>query len=58
VRALRGVSRDSAIGHLYCLDVQMALIVLVSAVVATVLTGMYPALRAVRAQPAWQLKVQ
>lgn len=49
---------DSAMGHLYSLDVQMALIVLVWAVAATVLTGVYPAWRAVRTQPAWQLKTQ
>jgi putative ABC transport system permease protein len=58
VRALRGVARDSAMGHLYSLDATMALIVLVLAVAATVLTGVYPALRAVRMQPAWQLKIQ
>jgi putative ABC transport system permease protein len=59
VRALRGVdSQNSATGHLYSIDAQMALIIVVVAVVATVLTGLYPALRAVRTQPAWQLKVQ
>jgi putative ABC transport system permease protein len=58
VRSLRGVAADSAMGQLYSLDVQMALIVLVLAVAATVLTGVYPAWRAVRIQPAWQLKTQ
>jgi len=58
VRTLRGVAQDSAFGHLYSLDAQMALIVMVLAVAATVLTGVYPALRAVRMQPAWQLKIQ
>jgi putative ABC transport system permease protein len=58
VRSLRGVAQDSAFGHLYRLDAQMALIVLALAVAATVLTGVYPALRAVRMQPAWQLKIQ
>jgi len=52
------VAQDSAFGHLYRLDAQMALIVLALAVAATVLTGVYPALRAVRMQPAWQLKIQ
>jgi putative ABC transport system permease protein len=57
IRALRGVAEDSAMGHLYSLDAQMALIVLVLAVAATLLTGVYPALRAVGIQPAWQLKI-
>ena len=58
VRSLRGVTVDSAMGHLYSLDMQMVLIVLVWAVAATVLTGVYPAWRSVRTQPAWQLKAQ
>ncbi|HEY4340154.1 MAG TPA: ABC transporter permease [Steroidobacteraceae bacterium] len=58
IRVLRGVARDSAAGHLYSLDAQMALIVLVLAVMATMISGIYPALRAVRTQPAWQLKIQ
>jgi putative ABC transport system permease protein len=58
IRALRGVTQDSATGHLYSLDTQMSLIVVALAVAATVLTGLYPALRAVRTPPAWQLKIQ
>jgi putative ABC transport system permease protein len=59
VRALRNVSSpDSATGHLYCLDARMILIILAGAISTTVLTGLYPTLRAVRVQPAWQLKVQ
>jgi putative ABC transport system permease protein len=58
VRYLRAVAVDSAMGRLYSLDGQMAMIVLALAVVATVLAGAYPAWRAVRIQPAWQLKTQ
>ena len=59
MRRLRGVADvDSAVGHLYSIDTRMALIILTVAVVSTLLTGLYPTLRAVRTQPAWQLKIQ
>ena len=59
VRALRGIApQDTAMRHLYAMDPQMILIVLATAVAATVFTGLYPALRAVRTQAAWQIKTQ
>jgi putative ABC transport system permease protein len=58
LRALRGVSAHSVTGRLTSLHPQMALITLVVALIATVGAGLYPALRASRVQPGWQLKSQ
>jgi putative ABC transport system permease protein len=59
LRELRGiVSRDSAAGHLISLNMQMVLITLAVAIVATVCSGLYPALRASRIHPGWQLQAQ
>ncbi len=59
LRSLRGIANeDSAAGHLISLNAEMALIAFVVAVIATICSGLYPALRASRVQPAWQLKVQ
>jgi putative ABC transport system permease protein len=58
LRALRGVSAHSVTGRLTSLNPEMVLITLVVALIATVGAGLYPALRASRVQPGWQLKSQ
>lgn len=59
LRVLDGVAhRDSAVGHLISLNVEMVLITFAAAVVTTICSGLYPALRASGVQPGWQLKVQ
>jgi putative ABC transport system permease protein len=59
LRDLRGItSQDSAAGHLASLSVEIVLITLGVAILATICSGLYPALRASRVQPAWQLKAQ
>src|SRR5665213_3057542 len=59
LRALRDVTdTDIAAAHLYTLDSAMVVITVLVAVVTTVCSGIYPALRASRIQPAWQLKSQ
>lgn len=57
LRALRNLSSaDSAMGHLYCENLQMVLITLAVAVLATGCSGLYPSLRASRVQPGRQIK--
>jgi putative ABC transport system permease protein len=57
LRALLAVrSQDSATGHLVTLNAEMVLIAVGVSIVATVCSGLYPALRASRVMPAWQLK--
>jgi putative ABC transport system permease protein len=59
LRTLRGVTpQASAAARLYSLDWSMVLITMLAAVAATVACAVYPALRASRVQPAWQLKAQ
>ncbi len=59
MRALQGVaSRASAAGHLVSLNVEMVLITLAAAIITTICSGLYPALRASRVHPGWQLKAQ
>lgn len=59
LRELQGVaSRDSAAGHLISLNLEMVLITFAAAVITTICSGLYPALRASRVQPGWQLKAQ
>jgi putative ABC transport system permease protein len=59
LRLLRGVTgQGSAAIRLYTLDWSMVLITLLAAMAATVACALYPALRASRVQPAWQLKAQ
>jgi putative ABC transport system permease protein len=59
LRLLRGeVGQAGATVRLYSLDWSMVGITLVAAVAATVGCALYPALRASRIQPAWQLKAQ
>jgi putative ABC transport system permease protein len=59
LRSMRGIaSQDSAVGHLVSLNTEMVVITFVAAVLTTVCSGLYPALRASRVQPGWQLKVQ
>jgi putative ABC transport system permease protein len=59
LRLLRGVAGQSgAAVRLYSLDWSMVVITLLAAVAATVACAVYPALRATRVQPAWQLKAQ
>jgi putative ABC transport system permease protein len=59
LRGLRGItSADSARGHLASLNVEIVLITFGIAILATICSGLYPALRASRVQPAWQLKAQ
>ncbi len=59
MRALQGVaSRASAAGHLVSLNVEMVVITLAAAIITTICSGLYPALRASRVHPGWQLKVQ
>jgi putative ABC transport system permease protein len=59
LRGLRGISSaDSTAGHLASLSVEIVLITFGVAILATICSGLYPALRASRVQPAWQLKAQ
>jgi putative ABC transport system permease protein len=59
LRDLRGVvSQNSAAGHLISLNLEMVVITFAVAIVATVCSGLYPAVRASRVQPGWQLKAQ
>ena len=59
LRVLRGVAGQAgATVRLYSLDWGMVMITLLAAIAATVACALYPALRASRAQPAWQLKAQ
>jgi putative ABC transport system permease protein len=59
LRSLRGiVSQDSTVGHLASLNSEMVLITFGVAILATICSGLYPALRASRVQPGWQLKAQ
>jgi putative ABC transport system permease protein len=59
LRRLRGIaSADSAYGHLLSLNVEMVLITIVVATVTTICCSLYPAFRASRVQPGWQLKAQ
>jgi putative ABC transport system permease protein len=59
LRNLQGIaSRDSALGHLISLNVEMVLITFAAAVITTICSGLYPALRASRVEPGWQLKAQ
>jgi putative ABC transport system permease protein len=59
LRWLRGIpSPDSAYGHLLSLNVEMVLITFVVAAVTTICCSLYPAFRASRVEPGWQLKAQ
>ncbi|HTC54150.1 MAG TPA: ABC transporter permease [Steroidobacteraceae bacterium] len=59
VRALRGIEpADTARVHLASLDMQMVAITFAVAIITTVCSGLYPAWRASRVQPGWQLKAQ
>ncbi len=59
LRSLRGIpSSDSAYGHLLSLNLEMVLITIGIATIATICCGLYPAFRASRVQPGWQLKAQ
>jgi putative ABC transport system permease protein len=59
VRAVRDVaSSDSALRHLISLNIEMVVITLATAIIATTCSGLYPALRASRVQPARLLKAQ
>ncbi|HTB68715.1 MAG TPA: ABC transporter permease [Steroidobacteraceae bacterium] len=59
LRGLQGVtSQDSVAGKLVSLNGEMVLITLAVAIVATICSGLYPAWRASRVQPGWQLKAQ
>jgi putative ABC transport system permease protein len=59
LRWLRGVTdADSAYGRLLSLNVEMVLITFVVATVTTICCSLYPAFRASRVQPGWQLKAQ
>ena len=59
VRSLRGISlQDVAARHLVSLNMEIVLITFALATMATVCSGLYPALRASRVQPGWQLKSQ
>ena len=59
LRSLRGVpSSDSAYGRLLSLNLEMVLITFSVAIIATICCGLYPAFRASRVQPGWQLKAQ
>jgi putative ABC transport system permease protein len=59
LRSLQGVAtQESVAGKLISLNGKMAVITLVVAIVATVCSGLYPAWRASRVQPGWQLKAQ
>ena len=59
LRSLRGISsQDSAAGRLVSLNMEMVLITFAVAIISTVCCGLYPAWRASRVQPGWQLKAQ
>jgi len=59
LRGLRGVtSLDSAAGHLISLNMEMVVITFAAAILSTICSGLYPAWRASRVQPGWQLKAQ
>jgi putative ABC transport system permease protein len=59
LRDLRGItSQDSTAGHLASLNIEIVLFTFGVAILATICSGLYPALRASRVQPAWQLKAQ
>ncbi len=59
LRLLRGLSPQAgATVRLYSLDWSMVAITMLAAVAATIACAVYPALRASRVQPAWQLKAQ
>jgi putative ABC transport system permease protein len=49
---------DDPLGRLTHLDSSMVLLTLILAIVATIGSGLYPAWRASRVQPAWHLKAQ
>jgi putative ABC transport system permease protein len=59
LRGLRGVSsQDNVAGQLLSLNTEMVLITFAVAILATIGSGLYPAWRASRVQPGWQLKAQ
>ncbi len=59
LRALRGVSsQDSVAGNLTSLNMEMVLITFAVAIGATICSSLYPAWRASRVHPGWQLKAQ
>ncbi len=59
LRQLRGVpSVHSAYGHLLALNLEMVLITFAVALLTTISCSLYPAFRASRVQPGWQLKAQ
>lgn len=59
LRHLRGIpSAGSAYGQLLALNVEMVLITFAVATITTIGCGLYPAWRASRVQPGWQLKAQ
>jgi len=59
LRSLRGVaSTDSAAGQVTSLNMEMVAITFAVAIVTTICSGLYPAWRASRVQPGWQLKAQ
>jgi putative ABC transport system permease protein len=59
LRDLRGIThQDSTAGHLASLNIEIVLITFGVSILATICSGLYPALRASRVQPAWQLKAQ
>ncbi|HEY1900685.1 MAG TPA: ABC transporter permease [Steroidobacteraceae bacterium] len=59
LRSLRGISSpDSTAGQLVSLNLEMVLITFAVAIISTIGCGLYPAWRASRVQPGWQLKAQ
>ncbi len=59
LRRLRGIpSADSAYGHLLALNWEMVCITFAVALVTTICCSLYPAYRASRVPPGWQLKAQ
>jgi putative ABC transport system permease protein len=59
LRSLRGVGNsDSTVGHLISLDMRMVMITFAVAIITTICSGLYPAWRASRVQPGWQLRAQ
>jgi len=59
LRGLRGVSHsDATAAQLLSLDMKMVAITFAVAVLTTLCSGLYPAWRASRVQPGWQLKTQ
>jgi putative ABC transport system permease protein len=59
VRTLRGIEpTDVARVHLAALDLRMVMITFAVAILTTLCSGLYPAWRASRVQPGWQLKAQ